>query len=395
MHKRAIGPLQTRHARCSSLGTTMRRFVPLILLAAIAGAYFAYRHHLASQPFEWAGTVESRTITVGSRVGGRVASVAVKEGDSVAAKQPLATLEPGDLEAQKLMAQAQIDQAEAALDKLKAGARPEEIAQAQARAQQATAAAAETRGSRSEDVAVAEAQLAQAQAGVDKAQLDSDRAHRLLASQAIAQAEADNADTALRTAKAQRDAQQKILEARKSGARVEDKAQASARAVEAAAAAQLVKAGPRVEDLRTAQAVLDATKARLAQLEVMKDELVIRAPVAARVEAFDLRPGDLLAPNAPAGTLLEDDQLYVRIYVPETQIGLIHEQAEVPISVDSYPGRTFKGQVEYVAKRGEYSPRNLQTADERADQVFAARIRILEGKTDLRAGMAATIMVAH
>ena len=373
----------------------MKRFIPLLLLAAIAGAYFAYKRHLAAQPFEWAGTVESRVVTIGSRVGGRVLSVAVKEGDTVAARQVIAVLEPGDLEAQRQMAQAQIDQAEAALDKLKAGARPEEIAQAQARAQQATAAAASTRGSRSEDVAIAEAQLAQAQAGVDKAQLDSDRAHRLLASQAIAQAEADNADTALKTARAQRDAQQKILESRRSGARVEDKVQASARAVEAAAAAQLVKAGARVEDLRTAQAVVEASRARLAQLDVIKEELTIRAPVAARVESFDLRPGDLLAPNAPAGTLLEDDQLFVRIYIPETQIGLIHEQGEVPIAVDSFPGKTFLGKVESIARRGEYSPRNLQTADERADQVFAARVRILEGRSELRAGMAATIKVAH
>lgn len=373
----------------------MKRFVPLILLAAIAATYVWYRRYQARQPYEWAGTVEARAVTVGSRVGGRVAKVLVKEGDVVAAGATLAVLEPGDLDAQRLMAQAQLTQAEATFAKLKAGARPEEIAEAQARAQQAAAAAASTRGSRSEDVAVAEAQLASAQAAVDKAQLDAERAHRLLATGAIPQAEADLADTNLKTARAQRDAQQKILEARRSGARVEDKVAASARAAEAGAAAQLVKAGARVEDLRIAEAVVEAAKGRLAQLDVQKAELEIKAPVAARVESFELRPGDLLAPNAPAGTLLEEDQLYVRIYVPETQVGLVRGNVEVPISVDSFPNKTFKGMVEYVASRGEYSPRNLQTADERADQVFATRIRLVEGKQDLRAGMAATIKVPH
>ena len=74
----------------------------------------------------------------------------------------------------------------------------------------------------------------------------------------------------------------------------------------------------------------------------MLDELAIRAPRAARVEALDLRPGDILAPNAPAARLLEPAELYVRIYVPETQIGHVHPGQEVPIFVDSFPGRSFR-----------------------------------------------------
>ncbi len=83
----------------------------------------------------------------------------------------------------------------------------------------------------------------------------------------------------------------------------------------------------------------------------------------------------------------------MRIYVPETQIGLIHVGEEVPISVDSFPKRSFKGKVEHINDVGEFTPRNLQTADERADQVFATRIGIVEGEADLRAGMAAFIRV--
>jgi multidrug resistance efflux pump len=126
----------------------------------------------------------------------------------------------------------------------------------------------------------------------------------------------------------------------------------------------------------------------------MIDELTIRAPRASRVESLDLRPGDILGPNATAATLVEDDQLYVRIYVPETQIGHIHPDQEVPVNVDSFPRRTFKGVVEHINSVGEYSPRNLQTADERADQVFATRIGLREGRDELRAGMAAFIHVA-
>jgi multidrug resistance efflux pump len=373
----------------------VRRFLPLILLAAIAGVYVGYRIYLSRQPFRWDGTVEARSITVGSRVGGRIAKILVAEGAAVGSGQELVELEPGDLPAQRLYAKAELDQASAALAKLVAGSRPEEIAAAKARSAQAEAALAEARhGSRAEDVAAAQARLAAAQAAVDNAKLVDDRAHKLLATQAIAQSESDSADSALRAATGERDAQQKVLDELVAGQRPEDKAQAAARAAEATASAKLVEAGARVEDIKAAQAQVDAATARVQELDVAIGELVIRAPAAARVEALDLRPGDILAPNAPAATLLEDGQLYVRIYVPETEIGRVQVGETVPIAVDSFPGTQFAGKVEHIDVVGEYSPRNLQTADERADQVFAMRVGLVEGKDVLRAGMAAEIQVA-
>src|SRR5437868_13948958 len=106
----------------------MKRLLPLLVIASLAGVYVAYKHHLAGRPCEWAGTVEARTVTVGSRTGGRVSKIAVQEGDRVAPNQVLVELEAGDLTAQHAIAVAQLDQATAALDKLKRGARPEEIA---------------------------------------------------------------------------------------------------------------------------------------------------------------------------------------------------------------------------------------------------------------------------
>src|SRR6185312_3536798 len=142
-----------------------------------------------------------------------------------------------------------------------------------------------------------------------------------------------------------------------------------------------------------AQGAVEAAQGRLDAIATMIDELVVRAPRDCRVESLDLRPGDILLPNAAAATLLEDDQLYVRIYVPETLLGHIKVGQTVPITVDSFPGKSFDGVVEHINSVGEYSPRNLQTADERADQVFAARVGIRSGRDQLRAGMAAFIRV--
>jgi HlyD family secretion protein len=375
---------------------SLKRRLPLLaVLVAIGAAILAWQAWQRAQPYEWSGTVEARTISVGSRVGGRVKAVRAQEGDRVEAGQVLVEIEPADLPAQRLMAKAQLEEAMANLDKLKRGARPEEIEQANARAQTAAAAFEEARvGARSEEIAGAKARLVAMQVTLDKAQLDAERARSLFASQSISQGALDDAESALKGAIAQRDALTQALDELQNGSRREEIQQAAARAAEARANAKLVQAGSRAEDIEAGQAEVDAAQGKLDQTDVLLGELVIRAPRAARVESLDLRPGDILAPNGAAASLLEDDQLYVRIYVPETQIGHIHPGQEVPINVDSFPHRAFRGVVEHINAEGEYSPRNLQTADERADQVFAARVGLLEGQAELRAGMAAFIHVA-
>ena len=216
------------------------------------------------------------------------------------------------------------------------------------------------------EIAEAEARYGAQRAAEEKARLDAERLSKLYSGGAATRADADTAVLALRNASSQAAASRAQLDVLRHGT---------------------------PQDVRTAQGMVDAAKGRVQQIDVMLSELVVRAPRAARVEALDLRPGDILPPNASAARLLEPSELYVRIYVPETQIGHIRPGLGVPIYVDSFPGRAFRGLVESVASQGEFTPRNLQTADERADQVFGARVRILEGADVLRAGMAAFVRV--
>ncbi len=274
----------------------------LLIVAAVALAgYGAHRGYLARQPYEWSGTVEARTISVGSRAGGRVLRVLVREGETVAQGQPIVELESGDWPAQLVQAKAQKKSAEAVLEKLRKGARPEELEQARARALTAKAALdMAVAGSRPEEVQAAEARLAAAQIVVQKAKLEADRMHKLDSAGAAVPADLDNADMSLREATAQRDALQNQVDELKNGSRREEVAQARARQMEQAASMKLVVAGSRAEDLRVAEADVEAADGRVAQIQSMLDELTIRAPLPARVEALDLRPGDIIAPNATA-----------------------------------------------------------------------------------------------
>jgi multidrug resistance efflux pump len=373
---------------------TKKPVIPLVIVALLALAYGGYRLYQWRRPYEWSGTVEARTIDVGSRVGGRVKEVLAHEGQRVSERQPLLILEPGDLFAQRLAADGQLAQAQAQLEKLERGARPEEIEQARARAVSAQAAYSASRtGARREQIAGARARLEAANVAFDKARLDLDRVEKLFSSGAASQAERDNAEIQLKSMRAQRDAVKEQFTELESGSRSEDLDQAAARAREAEAMSKMVRSGSRVEDIKAARGLVDAAQGRLDQIKVLIEELTVVAPRAARVEALDLRPGDILPPSATAAKLLEEDQLYVRVYVPETQLGFVKVGQEVPINVDSFPGRSFKGVVEHVAAVGEFSPRNLQTADERADQVFATRIGLRDGRDVLKAGMAAFVQV--
>jgi HlyD family secretion protein len=375
-----------------------KRRPPILLIVVAVGlaAYGAHRAYLARQPYEWSGTVEARTISVGSRAGGRVLRVLAREGDTVAKDQPILELELGDWPAQLVQAKAQKKSAEAVLDKLRKGARPEELDQARARTLTAKAVLdLAIAGSRPEQIQAAEARLAGQEIVVQKAKLEADRMHKLDSAGAAVPADLDNADMSLREASAQRAALQDQLDELKNGSRREEVAQARARQMEQTASMKLVVAGTRAEDLRVAEADVEAADGRVAQIQSMLDELTIRAPLPARIEALDLRPGDIIAPNAAAAVLLEEKELYVRIYVPETLLGRLRVGQAVPITVDSFPDRAFRGVVTHINDVGEYSPRNLQTADERADQVFATRVELEEGFDVLRAGMAAFIKVAR
>ncbi len=152
--------------------------------------------------------------------------------------------------------------------------------------------------------------------------------------------------------------------------------------------------GTRVEDVAAAAAVLEREEGRLAYLERQLQELEIRAPLAGVIEVLDLRPGDLVAAGAPVATLLEAGELTVRVYVPEPQLGRVRVGQEARVTVDTWPEREFPGRVVEIRDRAEYTPRNVQTLDQRADQVFGVKVAVAPAP-ELKAGMAALVRLVE
>lgn len=148
--------------------------------------------------------------------------------------------------------------------------------------------------------------------------------------------------------------------------------------------------GTRREDIDSARAALDGSESRLAYLRRQLDETLVRAPADGVIQSIDLRPGDLVAAGQPVARILEPGQLWVRVYVPETRLGSIAKGASVSIKVDTWPDRAFSGRIVEISDRAEYTPRNVQTLDQRGDQVFGVKVAI-DPSPDLKAGMAAFV----
>lgn len=165
----------------------------------------------------------------------------------------------------------------------------------------------------------------------------------------------------------------------------------------AAAAARMAKQsydelarGNRPEDIASARAGLAEQEGQLGYLQRQREELVVRAPADGVVATMDMRPGDLVAANQPVATLLEPGEIWVRVYVPEPQLGLVRVREPVSISVDTFPHRTFPGTVVEIRQRAEYTPRNVQTLEQRGDQVFGVKVAIGPAP-ELKPGMAALV----
>jgi HlyD family secretion protein len=146
----------------------------------------------------------------------------------------------------------------------------------------------------------------------------------------------------------------------------------------------LLLAGTRAE--RIAQ-----SEAQLAEIETQIREMEIISPTNAVLEVLHVKAGDVLAPNREVATLLLANHLWVRVYVPETWLGLIKLGQKVRVKVDSFPAKEFAGEVEQIARAAEFTPRNVQTVSDRVKQVFGVKIRLPADTDELRAGMAADV----
>ncbi len=445
------------------------RIVPIAIIAVIVigvvagGIYFATNPEALDQVMAEmdlaepevsgltaSGFIEADEVAIAPELGGRVIELLADEGDEIEAGQVLVRLDGTLLDAQAEVAQAALDVAEAGLAQARAGARPEQIRQAEAGLAQAEIARDGSyqawqdliaiRDNPQEleaqiilaqsQVAVAEAALAQTVAYKDAAEIANDAFTDGMEAMGdakrevqkipkpyrpklpvlsldfhmipnaywkswvgvnTAQAGLDGARAALGNLYAMRDNPQGL------NAQV-DAAEAQYHAAEAAvqmAQAQLdaLHAGATEEDIAIVEAQVEQARAALDSLAVLRDKLVVAAPVGGLVLERSIHVGELAAPGAMLLTLGDLGEVTLTVYVPEDKLGHVFTGQQVEVRVDSFPERTFLGSVVAIAHEAEFTPRNVQTQEERVNMVFAVDVSIPNPDHALRPGLPADAVI--
>ncbi len=177
------------------------------------------------------------------------------------------------------------------------------------------------------------------------------------------------------------------------GNRPEEVAEAAAMLDQARANLDLLKAGTRAEDIAMLEAQVEQTRARLREVEVNLAEAVVRAPGKAFVDVVSVRKGDLVSPGQAVVRVLLADDLWVKVFIPETDLGRVVIGQAVEVTVDSHPGVRYRGHIVQVAHESEFTPRNIQSVDERRHQVFSAKVRVDDPRGVFKSGMAAEVTI--
>lgn len=321
-----------------------KRIVPPILVLVAAGYAiwtFVLEPRTPLSDLVASGTVEATDAQLGFQAPGRIVEITKKEGERAAAGELLARLDATEMEARRTQAAASVAAAEAQLAELSTGFRREEVAQARAA-------------------------LAGATERVADAERDRERATTLFAGRAVSREALDKATFALDLAKAQRD--------------------------QASEQVRLLERGQRPERVDAARAQLAAAEAVLATFDATLANLRLVAPFAGVVTVRHREPGEIVGAGAAVLTLMNPDDRWVRIYVPENRLGAVRLGAPASIVSDSYPGKRYPGEVSFIASEAEFTPKNVQTAEERVRLVYAVKVRITgDPQIELKPGLPADV----
>ncbi len=366
--------------------------VGVIATVVIAAIWLVFTWQAHRSRFDYSGTVETREIQIGSKIGGRVIEVPVEEGQIVKAGSTLVRFECDELKAQRAQAQASLEQAQADLDKMLRGNRPEEIAQAEAtaRAQQAALESARN-GPRRQEVDQAQADYAAASADATNAEITYKRMAKLVATDTISRQLFDDSREKRDAASQRAESARQHLALLQAGTRVEDLEAAEAKSRQADAAAELSRKGFRREDVEAARGRQTEAQGRVAELNARLREAELTAPADSIVEVVSVRPGDLVPAGRIVITMLEASQLWVKVYVPETDLAHVQLGQHATVRVDSFGNRAFTGHVGQIASQAEFLPRNVQTKSDREHEVFGVKIYVDNAQQVLKSGMSATV----
>jgi len=376
--------------------------VAVILVAAAAAVYaFHGAGRDTSNRILVSGNIELTEVNIGFKTAGRLIERTVDEGDLVKKGQLIARLDRDQLAAQRdsgaaalSSAQAQLAQAETSLEWQRATLAAD-IEQRRADLASSEARLAEMRnGSRPQEVQEAKAAVDGAQSELERARKDWDRAQTLFKDDDISASQYDqyrnrweSAEAALKQA---RERAALVL----AGPRVEQVDGAAAQVEHARGALKMAEANVlelkrREQELATRRAEIERSRANLAQVDAQLADTVAASPVDGVVLVKSADVGEVLAAGATVVTVGDIEHPWLRAYINETDLGKVKLGAKARITTDSYPGKLYDGRVTFISSEAEFTPKQIQTKEERVKLVYRIKIEVDNPRHELKSNMPA------
>lgn len=287
---------------------------------------------------EASGTLEAVEVNVSSKVSGQLLQLNVAEGATVQAGDTIAILDHDMLALQLQQAEAGVDAAKAQYDLLKNGAREE-------------------------DLKLANETVVQAEATYASAEADYKRIKELYAEHSVSQKQYEDAESRYTIAKAQRNAAKQNVQKLQRFARPEDLNAAKARVEQARAQANIIR-------------------------KQIRDSYII-APASGTVTHKPVEVGELVNAGSVVVKIARLEKMELRIYVSETELGKVKLGGDADVVIDTYPEKSYPGKIVYVSPTAEFTPRNVQTKDERTKLVFGIKLEVENANGELKSGMPA------
>jgi HlyD family secretion protein len=320
----------------------MRRILLIVIIAAAVAGLVYYlltrNKEEGANLIKVSGNIEATEVDVGFKVSGRIVSRFYEEGDWVHQGKVLAKLDDEDLRNRLEVARATLMSAQARLGKLLAGSRPEEIRQA-------------------------EANLHQAQFDLGNKQIQYERMKGLYGRGVISKEAFDNAETGFKVAQA---------------------------AVQVATENyQLVKEGPRKEDIEDARAQLDQARASVKLNETQLSYTTLHSPISGVVLVKSGEVGEVVNPGTSILTIADVENVWLKAYIPETDLSRVKWGQDVIVTTDLRPQKKYRGRISFISSQAEFTPKQIQTEKERVTLVYRIKVDIPNKDRELKPGMPA------
>ena len=381
-----------------------RIIVILVVLAAVAAGVYAYRSGIGRTPdnrIMVSGNIELTEVNIAFKTAGRLIERTVDEGDSVKKGQVVARLDRDQLVAQRdhqaaelASTQAQLAQAQTSLEWERANLagdleqRKADLDSNESRLQELK------NGSRPQEIQESRAAVEAAQSELDRAKRDWDRAQTLYKNDDISTEQYDqyrnrwqSADAAIKQAQ-QRDA---LVQA---GPRVEVVQAAEGQVQKARGALKMAEANTleikrREQELVTRRDAIESAKATLAQIDAQLADTIAYSPVDGVVLVKSADVGEVLNVGTTVVTIGDIDHPWLRGYVNETALGKVKIGSKARVTTDSYPGKVYDGRVSFISSEAEFTPKQIQTQEERVKLVYRIKIDLDNSRRELKSNMPA------